>query len=51
MAAAVAGEILGPRPGRAICSFWQGGVEMALRIIAPVVRAKICHKHSYLSYI
>ena len=38
MAAAVAGEILGPRPGRAICSFWQGGMEMALRIIAPVVR-------------
>lgn len=41
MAAAVAGEILGPRPGRAICSFWQGGMEMTLRIIAPVVRPKI----------
>lgn len=37
MAAAVAGEILGPRPGKAICSFWQGGMEMALRVIAPVV--------------
>lgn len=35
---AVAGEVLGPRPGIAICSFWQGRVEIFLRIVAPLVR-------------
>lgn len=28
----------GPRPGMAICSFWQGRVEIALRILAVMVR-------------
>lgn len=37
MATAIAGQVLGPQPGRAICSFWQGGVEMSLRLIAPTV--------------
>ncbi len=37
MAQAVAGAVLGPRPGKAICSFCQGRVEILLRIIAVVV--------------
>jgi len=37
MAAAVAGEVLGPRPGKAICSFWQGTLEIVLWILIPVV--------------
>lgn len=38
MAAAVAGEVLGPRPGKAICTFCGGRVEILLRVLAPVVR-------------
>ena len=34
---AAAGEVLGPRPGKAICSFWQGQVEIVLWIVAPLV--------------
>ena len=41
MAEAVAGAVLGPRPGWAICSFWQGKVEIVLRILAPLVRRYI----------
>ena len=37
MAAAIAGEVLGPRPGKAIVSFWQGGVEIGLRAAAALV--------------
>ncbi len=37
MAEAVAGEVLGPRPGLAIVSFWQGIVEIGLRAAAAVV--------------
>ena len=35
--AAVAGEVLGPRPGLAIVSFSQGIVEVLLRVVATVV--------------
>lgn len=38
MAAAVAGEVLGPRPGKVICSLWQGRVEIVLRISVILVR-------------
>ena len=36
------GEVLpvGPRPGKAICSFWQGRVEIALRVMAVMVSSK-----------
>ena len=37
MAAAVAGEVLGPRPGMAIVSFWQGRVEIVARTVAILV--------------
>ena len=37
MAAAVAGEVLGPRPGKAICSFWQGTLEIVLWIATILV--------------
>ena len=36
MAAAVAGEVLGPRPGKAACSFPQGIVEIVLRVCTSV---------------
>ena len=36
MAAAVAGEVLGPRPGKAACSFTQGVVEIVLRSCSAV---------------
>lgn len=31
IARAVGGKVLGPRPGKAIVSFWQGIVEIILR--------------------
>ena len=33
------GEVLpiGPQPGKAICSFWQGRVEIALRVMVIMV--------------
>jgi len=34
MADAVAAKVLGPRPGKAIVSFWQGRVEILLRFLA-----------------
>ena len=34
MAALITGEVLGPRP---ICSFWQGKVEIGLRVAEIVV--------------
>ena len=37
MASAVAGAVLGPRPGMAICSFSKGRIEILFRIIAPLV--------------
>lgn len=39
---AIVGEIVGPHPGRAICSFWQGTVEVLLRIFALVNYTVIC---------
>ena len=36
MADAVASEALGPRPGIAIVSFWQGIVEIVLRVVTAV---------------
>ena len=33
----LAEAVLRPRPGGAICSFWQGNIEIAGRIIAPLV--------------
>lgn len=36
MAATVAGEVLGPRPGLAIVSFPQGILEIVLRVAAAV---------------
>ena len=47
MATAIAGQVLGPRPGRAICSFWQGVVEINLRIIAPTV-SELSHAGYYI---
>ena len=41
MAAAVAGEVLGPRPGKAICSFWQGNVEIDLRFAVIAVSVQV----------
>ena len=38
MAAAVAGEVLGPRPGKAACSFSKGVVEIVLRSCSAVSR-------------
>ena len=32
----VAGKVMGPRPGKAACSFGQGIVEMVLRLSAGV---------------
>ena len=42
MVASAAGEVVGPRPGRAACSFKQGIVEMLLRsfINVRVLRAR-----------
>ena len=31
------GEIVGPHPGKAICSFWQGTTEIVLRMLALVI--------------
>ena len=36
IARAVGGRVLGPRPGLAIVSFWQGIVEVVLRSVALV---------------
>ena len=36
LARAVGGRVLGPRPGKAIVSFWQGIVEIVLRSVALV---------------
>lgn len=36
IARAVGGKVLGPRPGRAIVSFWQGIVEIILRVVVAV---------------
>lgn len=36
LVASAAGEVLGPRPGKAACSFGQGVVEMILRVGAIV---------------
>ena len=36
MAKAVGGKVLGPRPGLAIVSFWQGILEIVLRALALV---------------
>ena len=38
---AVAGEVLGPRPGLAVVSFSQGIVEIILRVVATVVSFNI----------
>ena len=38
IARAVGGRILGPRPGKAIVTFWQGIVEIILRVISIVSR-------------
>ncbi len=50
MTAVLAGQVLGPKPGRAICSFWQGGVEIALRVLAPVVSMCLSHYLSVLQH-
>lgn len=36
IARAVGGKVLGPRPGRAIVTFWQGVVEIILRVVIVV---------------
>ena len=36
LVASAAGEVLGPRPGKAACSFCQGMLEMVLRVGALV---------------
>ncbi len=36
MATAAAGQLKGPRPGLAIVSFWQGIIEIGLRIASIV---------------
>ncbi len=36
IARAVGGKIVGPRPGRAIISFWQGVLEIILRVVVSV---------------
>ena len=33
---AVGGRVLGPRPGKAIVTFWQGIVEIILRVVVMV---------------
>ena len=42
MAEAVAGKVLGPRPGKAIVSFWQGDVEILLRCLSAGVSVAQC---------
>ena len=43
VARAVGGRVLGPRPGLAIVSFWQGIVEVVLRSVALVsLRLFVC---------
>lgn len=42
LVASAAGEVLGPRPGKAACSFCQGMLEMVLRVGALVSIYKIC---------
>lgn len=37
----VAGAVLGPRPGKAICSFCEGRMEILLWILAALVRCII----------
>lgn len=36
IARAVGGKVLGPRPGKAIVTFWQGRVEILLRVVITV---------------
>ena len=48
MAMLLAGEVLGPRPGKAICSFWQGTMEVTLRIAASMVRSQNIGNVHYL---
>ena len=58
MAEAVAGKVLGPRPGKAIVSFWQGDVEILLRCLSTGVSVAQCarntsiapHFHVYCSH-
>lgn len=48
MATALAGEVLGPRPGKAIFSLWQGVVEIGLRIVVPIVSNPFMHAYMYV---
>ena len=43
MAEAVAAKVLGPRPGKAIVSFWQGRVEIFLRFLAGDVSMRLAN--------
>lgn len=49
MAEAVAGKVLGPRPGKAIVSFWQGDVEILLRCLSAGVSVAQCARVIYRS--
>ena len=41
LAKAVGGKVLGPRPGLAIVSFWQGILEIVLRTLALVSHTSV----------
>ena len=49
LAKAVGGKVLGPRPGLAIVSFWQGILEIVLRALALVSHTSGCaHTQFYV---
>ena len=50
LAKAVGGKVLGPRPGLAIVSFWQGILEIVLRALALVSHTSDCATALAASY-
>ena len=49
IARAIGGKVIGPRPGKAIISFWQGIVEIILRAVVTVSYSIIIISSSVIS--